>query len=740
MSKESGDLGISVSYSELEAIDQDDIILLIDVDSAINISKECVTDKSANPVDVLSLWFSKLLRAYINKSVCCVRAAKEMCKWFKIEMDSGVEIHKAHIKLLKDALAFITISRSHLLTAGERLIHILAYLLFSLIEFFLGGSDSSEHHLVVDLQIAVLSLVKEITTGSEKVHPLLTPLMQKIMYVGDIERKNIKDVMILVKTSETLTYISLHYMSYVNFKDEQIPEWLKETISYLCEMIHGYLEDLFNKGKLTVTMDSLEDYLKIVQSYYLMLLQIFNNNMTQINDDVATCIMDLIMCEETKLSNYSDNHVHQLISTYVSPYEMDLFKLVYSFDECQKYLTISMQYTPEFDYFDVCIDFITAVSADNSAFLPNTCQTMQKIFEYLFKDATNFIHAERYERVLNAYACFLYLVPDKDIHRYFCAGLFLKDIISSQVCADILMLCFHLKEVNKCWTDKAIQQAAVFWNKCNNSYAMFSTNISQLHVQRFLKYFHRLGKQGLPAMSTQNFRHLSAVAKANAQLGSKLLERLDHISVAVPTKVEIYYEMAALLELLVQQNQTDCSQWFQRTSDMVKKLLSIGKSSIFTSAYFKLLAFGNKSTQLLILRGLDPTTDCTNWHRQKFVAACKFSDDGQLKAFSARHVIGCDELLYKALQQKLGTLDKASIEGLVNVAKSSYTRQSEHNCRGSGLKRKRSIMRPKEILREIYEGTLQLGQCSEDFDASDWDLHKKVMSNLSKIVPGSNFV
>jgi len=75
---------------------------------------------------------------------------------------------------------------------------------------------------------------------------------------------------------------------------------------------------------------------------------------------------------------------------------------------------------------------------------------------------------------------------------------------------------------------------------------MFSQNPSQWHVQRFLRYFHYLGKRGLPALSTRDFRHLSAVTKPDAQVGMKLLNRLEHISSSAPAQVEVYYEMVSV--------------------------------------------------------------------------------------------------------------------------------------------------------------------------------------------------
>lgn len=84
MSENHDSLGASVAYSELVAIDQKDIILMIDFDSAVSICSACIANKSANPVDVLTLWFTKLLGAYIDDSGYCVLAAREMCKWFTI--------------------------------------------------------------------------------------------------------------------------------------------------------------------------------------------------------------------------------------------------------------------------------------------------------------------------------------------------------------------------------------------------------------------------------------------------------------------------------------------------------------------------------------------------------------------------------------------------------------------------------------------------------------------------------
>jgi len=92
--------------------------------------------------------------------------------------------------------------------------------------------------------------------------------------------------------------------------------------------------------------------------------------------------------------------------------------------------------------------------------------------------------------------------------------------------------------------------------------------------------------------------------------------------------------------------------------------------------------------------------------------------------------------LFEALRLKPGALDE-SLDNSYVVSKSSYTLHSEHHCPSSSFKRKRSEIPFKEILREIYEGSLQLGHCSEAFDETDRDLLKKVMANLSRIDPGT---
>lgn len=172
---------------------------------------------------------------------------------------------------------------------------------------------------------------------------------------------------------------------------------------------------------------------------------------------------------------------------------------------------------------------------------------------------------------------------------------------------------------------------------------------------------------------------------------------------------------------------------------MAKKLMSLDKSSTFVSAYFRLLATADQATQLMVLRGLAPVTGCTNWQRQKFLAACKSSNDAQLRAFSARHCISEEvQPLLEALLGNPQTPDSSIGATSQELCKSSYCRKEEHKCQSeTNLKRKRGQeSMPKQILQDLYEGSLQLSQCSQDtFDAADIELHRKVIANLSSLLP-----
>ncbi|KAH8285483.1 hypothetical protein KR054_009932, partial [Drosophila jambulina] len=763
-----------VSFSELQAIDQEDIIMLVDVETAIRICSESLTNDSANPADVLLLWLNKLLRAYVDEAVCCVNAIKEMWSWLgRLSADPKYDC----LAIVTEALDFATVYKEHLLKGGERLVHSSAFFFLTMINKL--SSNRSILKACIDLLLVVLSLLRDTTTRSEAVNFRIVPLIKEMTIIAEFLGERITHLQVSIRTSETVTFMCVHYLKLIKQQpkkdsmQEPMPEWLKDTLMHLCDSVCSQLETVHKKETLAVPLEKIEEYVKVTQTYLLMMQEIFRVGVTtQLHEDVSAGLLELF--SEPQPSHDLGKDIPILVSTYVKPYAMQLFELVYllpNFQEVKytfvfvyifiqififKYLVQNLGSNE--DSFNVCLDFVTVVCTDNTPVSPNTCQTLQKIFEYMFMDASNFVHEENYERIIEAFGSLLYLVDNEVLHNYFCAGLFQKDIITSQACADVLMLFFRLvvlfsriplkipyltvlcslKEVNKGWDSKAIEQAASFWNKCNDSYALFSHNPSQWHVQRFVKYFHILGRQKLPTLSIRNYRQLSAVIGSSDQVGRKLLKYLDDITSDVPTEIGNYYDIVSVMNILAELGQTNCAQWLKRTSEMAKQLMAIDKNSTFVSAYFKLLLASDQATQLLVLRGLKPIMDCTNWQRQKFLATCQSSADAELRAFSARHSISSDlQPLLEAVLRKPDYLDTSMDTSCQEISKESYYRKAEHKCHPeANLKRTREENTPKQILQDLYEGSLQLGQCSKDaFDAADIELHKKVIANMSSILP-----
>lgn len=168
---------------------------------------------------------------------------------------------------------------------------------------------------------------------------------------------------------------------------------------------------------------------------------------------------------------------------------------------------------------------------------------------------------------------------------------------------------------------------------------------------------------------------------------------------------------------------------------MAKELLSNDRCKVFSESYFKLLAREDAPTQLVILRGLPPLIGDAKWSQQKFLYNCKAGDDAQLKAFSARHSIGCNfHSILEAMLQKqcvYSALD-ASCQDL---SKTSYVREMKHECTGPTLKRKRTDDSAKQILHDIYEKSFQLRQCNlSTLEAADWNNLKETVDYLTNIL------
>ncbi|SPP74439.1 uncharacterized protein LOC117578801 [Drosophila guanche] len=746
MAENSGEQEISVSFSELESIDQEDIVILIDVASALKVCSECIRNKSVKTGTVLALWLKKVLGAYINEAVCCVPAFKEMCDWFQSMMSSRSVDCSDLITVLTEALHFMTTSKEKLQKAGGRLVHAAAYLLFSIVHGYLCESENNSNRNVlkghipnaIGLHSAVLSLLTEETASAKKVNPRITPLIKQMSEIAGFLGTKIIHLQAFIKTSKTMTYICLHYMQYVDrghWEVGTMPDWLKETILHLCDTALNQMETIQKEETLTVPLGKVEEYLKVTHTYLLMLYELFKTELKYVDVSVSETLIDLLMSGTTTQDLGTD--IPLLVSKYIRPCLLKLNELAYPLQHFQERLVASLidPVEAEHDFFDLCLDFVAVVNLDNAVVAPYTCQTLQKIFEYIFRDASHFVNVDHYDRVIEAFSCLLCLAESEELNNYICTGVFQEDPVTSQACADILMLSFRLVELNPGWNRNTLVQATNYWNKCNNAYAMFSHNPSQWHVQRFLKYFHGLGKRELPPFSAQNYRYLHAVAPVDSRYGDSLLQRLQLMGSDPPNKIELYYEEVALMELLAQQTKTDCSKWLQQTFNFVQKLLGEEKYDSFTSVYFKLLGQASPSVQLQLLRGLAPVVGHYNWHVQKFLHACKNSNDAQLRAFSVRHSIDKEwHLLLQTVLHKLTPVTKAAVTNCKVLTKSSYKRETGHHCKAWSLKRKRSERTPKEIISELHDSSLLLGQSIAGLDAADREQVKRVVDNLCSIL------
>ncbi|EDV35926.2 uncharacterized protein Dana_GF12713 [Drosophila ananassae] len=736
---------ISMSYSELECIDQEDIIMLVDVESALKICQECLENNTNSSFDVLSLWFNKLLRAYMDEAICCFNAVKEMCEWFQMMKSAESSDTGNNLKtLLAEALRFVTDYKDHLLSRDERMVHGTVFLMFAMVQGFFDEREKSASSsilktsvpIAIDLHLSVLSLLKEITALSTKPHLRITTLVQQMSEISAFLSDRITHLQAFIKTSETMTFISLHYLKFYNenlIEGEQMPEWLKETVLHICDTILNHLETICKGDALSIPIEKIEEFLRVTRKYLLMLHEILSGVVTPIDEAVLQALIELL--GETKPLHNLGKDIPLLLSTYVTPYVMNVIEIVYSLDDFQKYLISCLLDSDqsEQEYLSVCVGFISVVSKDAAEINEITFQTVKSIFEYLFKDASNFVHCENYERIVESFSSLMYLGENDYIFDYFCIRMFEKDMIMSQACADILMLYFRLREMNKSWNQDEIENALSFWNKCNNSYAMFSRQPSQCHVQRFLKYFHRIAKKEIPAVDTRNYRYISTVAPS--QMGNKLLKRLENCSPDLPTQPEVYYEMAGLLELLALQNNTDCSQWFLQSFQMAKELLINDRCIVFSESFFKLLAREDTSTQLVILRGLPPLTGDAKWNQQKFLYTCKAGDDAQLKAFSTRHSVGCSfQSILEVMLQK-PSVYSARDAFCQDLRKTSYIREIKHECSGPILKRKRTDDSAKKIVHDMFEKSFHLRQCNlSTLEATDWNNLKETVAYLTSIL------
>lgn len=109
-----------------------------------------------------------------------------------------------------------------------------------------------------------------------------------------------------------------------------------------------------------------------------------------------------------------------------------------------------------------------------------------------------------------------------------------------------LFFFLSLRESEKNWSQADINEAKSFWIKCNNSYAMFSNNLHQWHVQRMLRYFHNLDKnKELPAFSMTNYRYLHCVSVPKEEDTQFWKMRIQRILITPFSDKEQYYELVS---------------------------------------------------------------------------------------------------------------------------------------------------------------------------------------------------
>ncbi|KAH8277939.1 hypothetical protein KR018_010593 [Drosophila ironensis] len=742
---------VPVTFDELQLADQENIVVLVDVESAIEACKEGLTNESVKPAIVLSLWLNKMLGAYMDESICCFNAFKDMCEWFQDMASIKNTNHTRAFYLKRTNASFMELysSSSQLckdfLTKGK-LIGICIYICVFSKTFC---SEKSDYRSVlktlvpqaIDLHLEVLDILVRITYASKIAHSRVTALIQQMNDISLFLSARIAYLQALIKTSETMSFICKHYLRCCNAiprKDSPMPEWLKDTVLHICDAVLNHIETVFQKDAIVIPLEKIETFLKVTHTYLEMLLDIFNSGVSQVDVIVSQTIIELLMAGTTKSGEDIGNDIPLLLAKYVNPYIMKCYELVYSLEDFQKHFLSSLlnctQSDPE--YQSLCIGFIYAASLDSSEISQNTCQALQSIFDFLFKDNKTFVRYSKYDQITDAFGAFLFLANNDFMFKYFCVGLFKKNIIASQVCSDILMVYFRLIEANMSWEQNSMESALKIWNKCNDSYAMFSQGASQWHVQRFLKYFYRMTKRETPNFTPQNFRSLATVLYSEHQTGIKLLKCLNNAYSVAPNKIEVYYKMVALLKLLVQQDKTVCSEWLLQTFECVNKFIKSKKCNAFAESYFNLLYRATSATQATILRRISSDIKCSNWHRQKFVFSCKNSSYAELRAFSMPHSIEESfQLIFEATLCHQPSGDFIQYAHCPNNFLYSCAFEKTHQCSGHSLKRKREEYPAKNILRDIHEGSVILSQSSIlTFNDADWDLLSESVANLTRVL------
>ncbi|XP_017958386.1 uncharacterized protein LOC108652704 [Drosophila navojoa] len=297
------------------------------------------------------------------------------------------------------------------------------------------------------------------------------------------------------------------------------------------------------------------------------------------------------------------------------PYIKELYKLLYQHEDFQKYLIACLieSTNANIAYDDICLEYVNACIIDDTELKELTYQTLYTIFEYFCKDAGNFCNAARYKNILEVFASLVHVTCSAELSNYFCYGVFADDIIRSQMSADVLMLSYRLEEQQCGWNENVLTDVIKYWIKCHNSYAVFSQNPSQLHVERMVKYFYNFKKvHEPPVVNLQNYRYISCVFANRTDKQNLWMMRLQRMLQSPLNDIEQYYEILALTSLV----STKSKSWLLELPSGLKELLVKGTYERLNNVFFKVALNADSDSRLLILETLTKAQSVAirSWH------------------------------------------------------------------------------------------------------------------------------
>ncbi|XP_034108372.1 uncharacterized protein LOC117570682 [Drosophila albomicans] len=719
------------TLSELQSLPCEDVVDRVSQQTALEICKRSLDDLSAKHVELLSLWLTKLLKAYFSKTVCCIAAFKCLYVWFTKLKDEVTSENKTgcdnFYKLLTDALDFAEWAKGKLAKISERLGHATAYFLLFIVNTCLQQSIEKdmqalkEHEtLAIKLHVTVLALLKEITKNANTIHARITPMLQQLIVITDFLYAKMSHWNAFVNTSKTMTNICKHYSNYADLS-QSTPEWLRETLLHICDTALNIQELAKEDGSV--------EYLKVIQVYMIMLHNLLDCGVKHLDKTVLDSITLLLIGGEFLSS--CDLHKEMPKQLLLLPYVMTVYGLIYKLEDFQNYLLrcLADQENKTNNYTKLCLNYTTAVVLDDAEITPLTIKVVQNLFEYLLKNSRNFVNAAHYDRMLQTFGSLLHISHSVALFKFFSAGIFQEDLMKQQVCADVLMLFFHLEETSKNWKSADIAQASEYYRICNNSYAMFSQNTSQWHVQRILKYFHKLERKEAPLFNLRNYNYLHCVSPRAEPDQRMWMMRLQRLLMSPFSDIEQYYEMLALMELLA----TDSNNCLHLLPDSVKNIINRGKCQLLRKIYFKLAFQSNQLTRKRLLQDAMPTQDNVNnsWHLQKLLYAGQCSDDKEFKSLASMRTISADLLPILSALQLAQFSDQGASGPENNLYEWDYKRTEKHRCNFGGQKRKRSNQR-KDLIRQIERNTNELLDYANEFDASDLQQLGQIIKNMNQ--------